>query len=113
MQQMDIFPSIVDLVGNKEHINSWGRSVFSNSGQPFSINYSGTVYHFTMDNYTLVFDGNEVIGVYDIEDYWLVNNIIKDTNINFSNEEVYLKAFIQDYMERIIDRKLNYFKSSE
>ena len=112
-QQLDIFPSIVDLVGNKEHINSWGRSVFSNSGQPFSINYSGTVYHFTMDNYTLVFDGNEVIGVYDIEDYWLVNNIIKDTNINFSNEEVYLKAFIQDYMERIIDRKLNYFKSSE
>ena len=113
MQQMDIFPSIVDLIGNKEYINSWGRSVFSNSGQPFSINYSGTVYHFTMDNYTLVFDGNEVIGVYDIEDYWLENNIINDTNIDFSKEEIYLKAFIQDYMDRIIDRKLNYFNSSE
>ena len=32
-----------------------------------------------MDNYTLVFDGNEVIKVYDIEDYWLENNIINDT----------------------------------
>ena len=113
MQQMDIFPSIVDLIGYDKPLNSWGRSVFSHLGQPFSINYSGTVYHFSMDNYTLVFDGNEVIGVYDINDYWLENNIINNKTIDFSNEETYLKAFIQDYMDRIIDKKLNYFNSSE
>jgi len=113
MQQMDIFPSIVDLIGYDKPLNSWGRSVFSDLGQPFSINYSGTVYHFSMDNYTLVFDGNEVIGVYDINDYWLENNIINNKTIDFSNEETYLKAFIQDYMDRIIDKKLNYFNSSE
>ena len=62
-----------------------------------------------MDNYTLVFDGNEVIGVYDIEDYWLENNNINDTSIDFSKEEIYLKAFIQDYMDRIIDRKVKLF----
>jgi hypothetical protein len=61
----------------------------------------------------LVFDGNEVIGVYDINDYWLENNIINNKTIDFSNEETYLKAFIQDYMDRIIDKKLNYFNSSE
>jgi len=110
---MDIFPSIVDLIGYDKPLNSWGRSVFSHLGQPFSINYSGTVYHFSMDNYTLVFDGNEVIGVYDINDYWLENNIINNKTIDFSNEETYLKAFIQDYMDRIIDKKLNYFNSSE
>ena len=66
-----------------------------------------------MDNYTLVFDGNEVIGVYNIEDYWLENNIINDKTIDYSNEKTYLKAFIQDYMDRVIDKKLNYFKSSE
>ena len=50
MQQMDIFPSlIVDLVGyDKSTLNTWGRSVFSDLGQPFSINYSGTVYHFSL-----------------------------------------------------------------
>ena len=113
MQQMDIFPSLIDLLGYDKSLNTWGRSVFSGLGQPFSINYSGTVYHFSMNKFTLVFDGNEVIGVYDIDDYLLENNIINDKTIDFNKEEIYLKAFIQDYMDRIIDKKLNYFKSSE
>ena len=105
--QMDIFPSIVDLVGYDKPINSWGRSLFSNSGKPFSIHFSGTVYHFITDKYILVFDGDSVIGVYDKEDQWLSNNLKENSNINFSNEEKYLKAFMQDYMNRIIEKKLN------
>ena len=105
--QMDIFPSIVDLVGYDKPINSWGRSLFSNSGKPFSIHFSGTVYHFITNKYILVFDGDSVIGIYDKEDQWLSNNLKENSNINFSNEEKYLKAFMQDYMNRIIEKKLN------
>ena len=105
--QMDIFPSIVDLVGYDKPINSWGRSLFSNSGKPFSIHFSGTVYHFITDKYILVFDGDSVIGIYDKEDQWLSNNLKENSNINFSNEEKYLKAFMQDYINRIIEKKLN------
>ena len=105
--QMDIFPSIVDLVGYDKPINSWGRSLFSNSGKPFSIHFSGTVYHFITDKYILVFDGDSVIGIYNKEDQWLSNNLKENSNINFSNEEKYLKAFMQDYMNRIIEKKLN------
>jgi phosphoglycerol transferase MdoB-like AlkP superfamily enzyme len=105
--QMDIFPSIVDLVGYDKPINSWGRSLFSNSGKPFSIHFSGTVYHFITEKYILVFDGDSVIGIYDKEDQWLTNNLKENYNINFSNEEKYLKAFMQDYMNRIIEKKLN------
>jgi len=105
--QMDIFPSIVDLVGYDKPINSWGRSLFSNSGKPFSIHFSGTVYHFITDKYILVFDGDSVIGIYDKEDQWLSNNLKENSNINFSKEEKFLKAFMQDYMNRIIEKKLN------
>ena len=105
--QMDIFPSIIDLVGYDKPINSWGRSLFSNSGKPFSIHFSGTVYHFITEKYILVFDGDSVIGIYDKEDQWLSNNLKENSNINFSNEEKYLKAFMQDYMNRIIEKKLN------
>ncbi len=105
-QQLDIFPSIVDLVGYNKPINTWGRSLFSNEpNQPFSINFSGTVYRFSMNDYTLVFDGDKVIGVYSIDDYALEKNIIN--NAEYSEEEKYLKAFFQDYMERIIEEKLN------
>ena len=105
-QQLDIFPSIVDLIGYDKPINSWGRSFFSNnSGQPFSVHFSGTVYHFSMNQFTLVFDGQNVIGVYNIDDYALKNNLIFD--VDFSIEERYLKAFFQDYMNRIIEGKLD------
>ena len=105
-QQLDIFPSIIDLVGYDKPINSWGRSLFSNEpNQPFSIHFSGTVYHFSMNNFTLVFDGETVIGVYNINDYALNKNIINQ--VDYSLEERYLKAFFQDYMDRIIEKKLN------
>ena len=48
-----------------------------------------------------------MIGIYDREDQWLTNNLKENSNINFSNEEKYLKAFMQDYMNRIIEKKLN------
>ena len=106
-QQLDIFPSIVDLIGYDKPINTWGRSLFSNSKDvPFSIHYSGTVYHFSMGAYNLVFDGDNVIGVYGIKDLHLENNLINNPNVDYSKEELYLKAFFQDYMERIIDNKL-------
>ena len=105
-QQLDIFPSIIDLVGYNKPINSWGRSFFSNkSDQPFSIHFSGTVYHFSMNEYNLVFDGEKVIGVYNVKDYALSNNIMSD--VDYSIEERYLKAFYQDYMNRIIEGKLD------
>jgi len=105
-QQIDIFPSVVDLVGYNKPINTWGRSLFSSaSDQPFSIHFSGTVYRFSMNDFILVFDGDKVIGVYNINDYALNDNIIDE--VDYSTEEKYLKAFFQDYMDRIIENKLN------
>ena len=107
-QQLDIFPSIIDLIGYDKPINTWGRSLFSNSDDvPFSIHYSGTVYHFSMGDFNLVFDGEAIIGVYGIKDSHLEYNIINDSNIDYSKEEIYLKAFFQDYMDRIIEKKLD------
>jgi hypothetical protein len=51
-------------------------------------------------------DGENVIEAYDINDTALENNLINN-NIDYSNEETYLKAFFQDYMNRIIENKLN------
>ena len=58
-----------------------------------------------MNDYNLVFDGDKVIEVYSIDDYALEKNIIN--KVDYSKEEKYLKAFYQDYMERIIEQKLN------
>jgi len=107
-QQLDIFPTIVDYIGYEKPVISWGRSLFSdNSGVPFSIHFSGTVYRFSMNDFTLVFDGQKTIGVYSIDDLFLENNLIENKKINYVLEEKYLKSFLQDYIERIVERKLN------
>jgi hypothetical protein len=60
-----------------------------------------------MGDFNLVFDGEAIIGVYGIKDSHLEYNIINNSNIDYSKEEIYLKAFFQDYMDRIIEKKLN------
>jgi len=42
-----------------------------------------------------------------LNDYHLNYNLINDEQIDYSFEESYVKAFIQDYMSRIIDKKLD------
>ena len=106
-QQLDIFPSIIDFIGFENKINSWGNSVFKKKdSKPFSIHFSGTVYRFIMNNYVLEFDGQNVTGVFKKNDFFLEENMINNPKVDYSYEENYLKALLQDYMERIVERKL-------
>ena len=107
-QHLDIFPTIVDYVGYDEKINSWGNSLFDNKKlNRFSIHYSGTMYRFVMNDYIIEFDGKKVIGAYKKNDYFLEENIVNQTSVDYSYEEKYIKALLQDYIERVVDRKLN------
>ena len=61
-----------------------------------------------MNNYVLEFDGQNVTGVFKITDYFLEENMINNPKVDYSYEENYLKALLQDYMERIVERKLKW-----
>ena len=107
-QQIDIYPTILDYIGYHKPFRSWGRSLLSEKEiPPFCIKYSGNVYHFMQGNYICVFDGKEAIGFYDKDDLDLNNNLISNVNNEMIEIELSCKAFLQDYFDRIIDRKLN------
>jgi phosphoglycerol transferase MdoB-like AlkP superfamily enzyme len=105
-QQIDIYPTILDLIGYKKPFRSWGRSLVSNDVTPFVITHTGNVFHFIKGNYTLVFDGNKTIGIYDIKDDTLEHNLINSKTDEIKTLEKDCKAYIQDYMNRILDKKL-------
>jgi phosphoglycerol transferase MdoB-like AlkP superfamily enzyme len=105
-QQIDIYPTILDLIGYKKPFRSWGRSLVSNDVTPFVITHTGNVFHFIKGNYTLVFDGNKTIGIYDIKDDTLEHNLINSKTDEITTLEKDCKAYIQDYMNRILDKKL-------
>ena len=106
-QQIDIYPTILDMIGYRKPFRSWGRSLFDKKSQtPFVINSTGDITQILKGNYICLFDGKNAIGFYDKNDRGLINNLIKNRNQEMNDLELQCKAFIQDYMNRIIDRKM-------
>lgn len=106
-QQIDIYPTILDMIGYQKPFRSWGRSLLDKkSSKPFVMNSTGSLYQFCRGNYICVFDGTKSLGFYDKDDKALQNNLIENRNDEMDDLELSCKAFIQDYMARIVDQKL-------
>ncbi len=107
-QQADIYPTLADLIGYNKPIRSWGRSLVSDKKYPFIVvNSDGSTEQFMIGNYIYRFDGKEIIGVYDQSDLGLEKNLVgelKTPEIEQGKQTV--KAWYQDYMDRVINRKL-------
>ena len=109
-QQIDIYPSLVDLMGYQKPFRSWGRSVFATKTDevPRAFISNALMYQLMQGNYLYVIDENgKVNGVYKKEDGGLKNNLLgKEDNAEMQQGIKDLKAFMQDYMDRIINHKL-------
>jgi phosphoglycerol transferase MdoB-like AlkP superfamily enzyme len=106
-QQIDLYPTILDLMGYNKPFRSWGRSLVGDKKiHPFVIRYSSNLYQFMSGNYICTFDGNKVVGFYDKKDKDLKYNLIAKRNSEMDLIELKCKAYIQDYMARIMDKKL-------
>ena len=105
-QQIDIYPTIVDMIGFNKPFRSWGRSLISDQEEPFIVRYSGYYYYF-YDKYVCCFDGEKLIGFYELSDKSMKNNLINENKEMMFLMEKRCKAFIQDYMNKIIDSKLS------
>lgn len=107
-QHIDIFPTVLDLIGFDRPFRSWGRSLVSKEKdiEPYLINYNTNNYHFMKGNYICVFDGKKAIGFYGINDKKFISNLIGKRNKEMNDLEISCKAFIQDYFSKIIDKKL-------
>lgn len=107
-QQIDIYPTILDMIGYNKPFRSWGRSLISEKEiQPFVFNYNGNQYQFMQGKYICTFDGKKITGIYTATDYGLEKNIIaKVPEAEVATLKTSAKAFLQDYMERIVDKKM-------
>ncbi|MEB3005230.1 LTA synthase family protein [Capnocytophaga sp. G2] len=110
-QQIDIFPTLVDLMGYQKPFRSWGRSLLSDKADeiPRAFVTHTQFYQLIQGNYIYVLDlQGKVVGVYAKEDLDLIHNLKGQIT---HNEEMKkgiadMRAFMQDYMDRIIHDKL-------
>jgi phosphoglycerol transferase MdoB-like AlkP superfamily enzyme len=107
MQQIDILPSVLELLNYPQSFSCMGESVFNLQVPHRAINLTGPVYQYIEGDYALHFDGNKSIGLYNYKsDTLLINNIVTSQKLTKDTLEQRLKAAIQVYNQSMLHNKL-------
>jgi phosphoglycerol transferase MdoB-like AlkP superfamily enzyme len=108
VQQIDIFPSVLGYLRYDEPWFSYGNNRFNPNEKPFVVNYFNGLYQYLEDGYLIQFDGNKTVGVYNyMTDITLKNNLLGKNPLIDEALLRRLKAFIQQYNNRMVDNKLS------
>jgi phosphoglycerol transferase MdoB-like AlkP superfamily enzyme len=107
IQQIDIMPTILNQLHYDQPYIAFGRDVFDPDTEPFAFNYLDNVYQVFIKDYLLQFDGKKSVGLYRFkEDKLLQHNLISEKPEIAQPIEWKLKAFIQQYNNRMVDDNL-------
>lgn len=109
--QIDVMPSILDMLHYDKPYYSLGKSLFKNDCDRYSINYKGGLYHCYSKEYCYQFNGETCVGFYNIsKDPLLKNNLQKDNA--YSNpllaHETYMKKQIQSFNQSMIKNTMTF-----
>ncbi|MFZ4740113.1 MAG: LTA synthase family protein [Bacteroidales bacterium] len=106
-QQIDIMPSVLDILQFDKPYFSFGNSVFDIRKTHFNISYLNGEYQLIKDNFVLKFDGENSLSMYNIKnDSLLKHNLINKEVSQRKEMEIFIKAIIQQYNNRLINNKM-------
>lgn len=110
VSQTDIMPSVLAYLGYDETYVAFGEDVLTREKEtPYAVNYNHPLYQVFSDSLLLQYDGTETTGIYNFqEDRLMRENRVEEycESEEAKAMEKYLKAFIQQYIERMIDDRL-------
>lgn len=107
-QQIDIMPTVLDLVNYNKPFKSYGESMLDTARNNYSFNFNNDLYQILDENYLLFFDQEKVIGHYQYTtDPFLKENLIAIDSIESDSLEDALKAIIQQYHQEMIHNELS------
>jgi len=105
MQQIDIMPSIIDLLHIKTKMVTFGKPY--QSDKDFVVYYLDNIYHYIDGDYYMAFDGKKALAMYNFKkDELLKNNLIQSDKALAIKMERFIKAYVQSFNERIINNQL-------
>ena len=105
-QQIDIMPTLLNHIGYDRPYIAYGCDLFSTpEGDTWAVNYTNNTYQYVKYGHVLLFDGEKTIGIYDIDDHLMADNLMGKVKQQGEMERE-LKALIQSYMDRMLDDRL-------
>ena len=110
VSQTDIMPSVLNYVGYDEDYIAFGEDALTHpKTHPYAVCYNNPVFQIFSDSLLLQFDGEKNVALYNHKrDPRLTDNILGTTTDTIATNEMqdYLKAYIQQYLTRIINNRL-------
>ena len=105
MAQTDVMPTILAYLHNEQPFVAFGTDALAADSLHYVCNYNNGVYQLFTDSLLLQFDGQTTTAVYNyIDDRLLQHNLNGMVDVN--KEERYLKAVVQQYIERMVGDSL-------
>lgn len=113
MQHIDIMPTILSYLNYDKSYFSFGKNTLQTNLNNYAVTYISGIYQLIDKEYSLLFDGEKSIALYNyIKDPSQSENIIKENKERVKNMETYLKAFIQSYFNNLNNNTI-YFESEK
>jgi len=107
VQQIDIMPTVLNYLNYDKPYFALGFDAFSKNPDNFAINNNDNFFSFYQGDYLLIGDGKINNALYNLKkDRLTKNNIVDQEPAVTEKMNKYLRAFIQQYNNRMIENKL-------
>ncbi|PLX14176.1 MAG: hypothetical protein C0598_02010 [Marinilabiliales bacterium] len=104
--QSDIMPSLLDYLDYDNKYIAFGNSAFDSTTVNAAFHYVNGLYQITKGDYCLLYDGSNSTALYEKNDLNHTNNLIKENPEVVIELENILKAYIQEYSQRMRNNNL-------
>ncbi|MBE8712604.1 LTA synthase family protein [Sphingobacterium hungaricum] len=107
VQQIDILPTVLNYMNYDKPYVAFGFDAFSNQKNNFVINSTGDVYNMHYKEYYMTYDGAVPNSFYDLKkDPLMKANLLNASPLVLDTMTTNMKAFVQQYNNRMINNKL-------
>jgi len=107
-QQADIMPTILDYLNYDGDYIAFGTDALDTTKTHFAVNYTNETYQIIEGDYSLIFDGNNTLSLFNRKSDPLLKKNLVSSDMKIQNEmERQLKAYLQSYNEHLIKNKLS------
>ncbi|MCB9013880.1 MAG: sulfatase-like hydrolase/transferase [Bacteroidales bacterium] len=106
-QQIDIMPTVLNYLGYKGKYVAFGKDLFDPAQKNFAFTQLNETYRLFMDDKLLISDGKETTIFRQITSTYNVNDPGPGAyQTEIDSMELFLKAYIQQYINRMIDDRM-------
>ena len=108
VQQADIMPTVLDLLGYDQPFFSLGVNAFDATAEHTAIAFKHDQHQLYKNEKLICFDGEHTTFAFDLEKDSLNQNNLIHSDISFSDNEHFIKAYLQNYSKALLENKMTF-----